>query len=417
MVLEGLFLESVEAAVGKSVSEGKVLVVYCSFGDDAWLNSWFRLKESIEELNKVAVWLKLIDGTQDFMYFKQISPNVSIPGVTVIKNGQISLELSESDSLDDNWGKLCGTLEIPINKDTEPVVKKAKIVMDEQPVDQESSSRILYYNETIKRQHDEKLERDRILELIKADKAQRNNLTHTENSSQKTTEVLDNIRDQSRLHSKKCMLLIRLTDGKTLKNEFESSQNLNDVRKWVDASRTDGDAPYLFHRTIPRMTFTDGDEIKTLDSLELAPRSALILKSLENSSNKLNITNTQSPGLFSRVISGFSSWLNTEVEDELDNFDGRIDYKSPDVLKNLHTPILPSNRATPNENGPNDTSKNKETSGSESPATGSAIQEVPCSRSVSPNVYQFVNSADKDDQRENSTFNGNNISLESHKDD
>ena len=72
-----------------------------------------------------------------------------------------------------------------------------------------------------------------------------------------------------------------MTDGKTLKHEFNSSETLNDVRKWVDLNRTDGDCPYSFHRGIPRVTFKDSDELKTLETLELTPRSALLLKPLE----------------------------------------------------------------------------------------------------------------------------------------
>ncbi|RYC53654.1 hypothetical protein CHU98_g12554, partial [Xylaria longipes] len=44
-----------------------------------------------------------------------------------------------------------------------------------------------------------------------------------------------------------CNLQVRLMDGSTIRSRFASDKTLGtDVRRWIDAERTDGDAPYSF---------------------------------------------------------------------------------------------------------------------------------------------------------------------------
>lgn len=77
-------------------------------------------------------------------------------------------------------------------------------------------------------------------------------------------------------------LQVRLFDGSTLRNRFPSSKTLReDVRKWVDAERTDGSKePYRFKVVLapqPSRTIDDTEEDKSLADLGLSPSSTLIL--------------------------------------------------------------------------------------------------------------------------------------------
>ncbi|KAF6810245.1 UBX domain-containing protein 4 [Colletotrichum sojae] len=77
-------------------------------------------------------------------------------------------------------------------------------------------------------------------------------------------------------------LQVRLFDGSTLRNRFPSSKTLReDVRKWIDAERTDGSRdPYRFKVVLapqPSRAIDDTEEDKSLADLGLSPSSTLIL--------------------------------------------------------------------------------------------------------------------------------------------
>ncbi|KAH9884029.1 hypothetical protein F4778DRAFT_764488 [Xylariomycetidae sp. FL2044] len=75
-----------------------------------------------------------------------------------------------------------------------------------------------------------------------------------------------------------CSLQVRLFDGSTIRSKFPSDKTLHqDVRAWVDAERTDSDAPYMFRVMFPGKMIEPTQEIKSLFSLGLAPSATLIL--------------------------------------------------------------------------------------------------------------------------------------------
>lgn len=115
----------------------------------------------------------------------------------------------------------------------------------------------------------------------------------------------DKIYDPSRLHNVTCTLQFKLTDGATIKHEFASTTKLLTVRQWLDNHRTDGDMPYRFHRPLQRTSLKESDELKSLDELQLPPRSRLILEQVASTSNQAgtNIIHQQKPGFFSRFWS------------------------------------------------------------------------------------------------------------------
>ncbi|KAL6940181.1 hypothetical protein ACO0QE_004076 [Hanseniaspora vineae] len=263
-----------------------------------------------------------------------------------------------------------------------------------------SESEKKYREELLEQQRKAKEEKLRIKHLLEQDKKERQALLREQRAGHKSS--LDNQNDvggtlvlkdnisHERQFANKCALAFKLTDGKTLKNIFDSNLTLNDVRKWVDEHRTDGDVPFSFHRSIPRMTFGDADELKSLKSLELPPRSVLILKTLEfDHSRKLAHANdASSQSLLSKMCSGMATWWS-----------GSVNHREEQDSAN-HSDALYQNQVDENES--------VESNLPLSPTVSSK------SRSTTPNVHQLVLDKDKKDEPRE-TYNGNNLSLEDDK--
>ncbi|KAI1366638.1 hypothetical protein F5Y08DRAFT_123468 [Xylaria arbuscula] len=103
-----------------------------------------------------------------------------------------------------------------------------------------------------------------------------------------------------------CSLQVRLLDGTTIRTRFASDKTLgSDVRKWVDAERTDGDAPYSFRVVLtprPNKVVQPQEEIKSLLSLGLAPSATLVLIP-----NKYTSAYARgNGGMFGSIIGAFS---------------------------------------------------------------------------------------------------------------
>ena len=403
-----IFQESVEEAVAQSLKANKVLAVYINSGNDEWLNKWFRLSDNNQKvLTDVAVWLQLLKGSPQCDYFEQIFPDVVVPSVYLVVNGQIKSVIQGEPSVW-LWKQLTEALEITMSVDQAPdtvatdsqpqsetTIKKPKNETFKEQV-QETSQQV-YHDEVVKERKAEVEERKRILKLLEADKEERRAMeTRESQMSTEPVEVHDNIKNRSILHTENCTLQIRLTNSETLTRKFKSTDTLNEVRTWVDVNRTDGDHPYAFHRNIPRMTFSESDEMKTLETLDLTPRSALTLQPLDTTTKPMNIAEMQQPGLLNKVYTGFSSWWGGETQQAMQM------RPTQNASNEYHMPA--ATRNTRLENTQNVDREQSETN--------------IASRSVTPNVFQLVNSDDIErDDKEKDTYNGNNISLEKNKDD
>ncbi|KAI0803827.1 hypothetical protein GGR55DRAFT_376625 [Xylaria sp. FL0064] len=103
-----------------------------------------------------------------------------------------------------------------------------------------------------------------------------------------------------------CSLQVRLLDGTTIRTRFASDKTLaNDVRKWVDEERTDGDAPYSFRIVLtprPNKVVEPQEEIKSLLSLGLVPSATLVLIP-----TRYSVAYARAGGVFSPIIGVFSS--------------------------------------------------------------------------------------------------------------
>ncbi|CAL9730461.1 UBX domain-containing protein 7 [Monosporozyma unispora] len=444
-MLSSLFIEYVQEAVAQSTQKDLCLVVFVTDSSQTdgnnWLQKWFHLNNdiTINHLKTMATWLRLVEGTQELQYFEQIFPGVVVPSLYLIYRGEIKLLLMDDpnddvETVKGYWDQLMNTLKentprmnvaninqaspfppstplVSETNATSPANTKHDRTFKEQV---EETTQQMYKEKVAKERRMDLEEKERILRLVKADKEERKARKHERELQQEhplqTDDVVipdlnvhDNIKNVQILHSVNCILQIKLTNGNSIKHTFNHDDTLNEVRKWVDQNRTDGDLPYAFHRNIPRYTFQDSDELKTLESLELTPRSLLILKPLETRQNPLNISEVENPGLFGKVYNSFSSFWgrNNEPNTTTQGLWGPSSFNDSDV--NLHDNSIINTRY--------EQSSNYETQNNENTPN-------PASRSLTPNVYQFHNTDDNvDEDKEKETYNGNAIKLEKRPED
>lgn len=110
------------------------------------------------------------------------------------------------------------------------------------------------------------------------------------------TGTCDNAREKNNeVDQKYCILVLKLFDGRSIMNTFKEDDSLKDVRRWLESERKIGrdsllgsfvdtcdcQLNYFFYLpSIPRITYSQEEELMPLVKLNLCPRSVLILKSL-----------------------------------------------------------------------------------------------------------------------------------------
>lgn len=73
-------------------------------------------------------------------------------------------------------------------------------------------------------------------------------------------------------------LQFRLTNGESMRANFDGGALLSEVRSWLDVHRTDGGAPYLLVVPYPLRVLGPQDLDSSLVHLGVAPRSTLVLE-------------------------------------------------------------------------------------------------------------------------------------------
>jgi len=127
-----------------------------------------------------------------------------------------------------------------------------------------------------KKEREEKKERHKreILERMEEEKKAR--LAQTTQASTNTEVIAPKKTEQD---YNTCTIQIKLTNGQTLKQTFNSSDTLLVVHDWVSKNRTDGAKPFALCNTFPRKVFSE-QELKTITLIDakLVPRGALIIQ-------------------------------------------------------------------------------------------------------------------------------------------
>ncbi|CAH2354718.1 hypothetical protein CLIB1423_18S02146 [[Candida] railenensis] len=216
-----------------------------------------------------------------------------------------------------------------------------------------------------KSKKEQNLETQRIRALLEADEKERRAKQREERSLKEFTQdkieqaqpVTDKPKEKTST-AKVCKLSIKLFDGSSLIHDFLPTQTLSQVRDWLDRETEGGIIPnttssmpafaspsvpqpthYVFYRPVlPRITYTDDQEFKTLDELELCPRSALILKPIYED---LGFTKSYPNAKASGVISN-ATYLAKRVGNALFSFfDYGVDHIEEDLESIRHRAASP----------------------------------------------------------------------------
>lgn len=92
-------------------------------------------------------------------------------------------------------------------------------------------------------------------------------------------DKVENLSNTKIQQSNECTLRIKLDDSKTITHTFNScTNNLKDVKEYIETI-TNKKIPryHSFHRVLPKKRFNGLDELKSLNTLDLMPRSTLYL--------------------------------------------------------------------------------------------------------------------------------------------
>ncbi|KAK3674276.1 hypothetical protein LTR78_005745 [Recurvomyces mirabilis] len=143
------------------------------------------------------------------------------------------------------------------------------------------------------RKDEAKKEKERILERIEADKAERRLRAQRAKEPTSSAEAQESPLPQSRLAAQTrsagasgtCALLIRLFDGSSVRGKFSTSNTLGrDVRNWIKEQAPQGsggaDIPFTFRQILaprPSRSIEMSEEFHTLADLELVPNATLVL--------------------------------------------------------------------------------------------------------------------------------------------
>ncbi|KAJ4416064.1 hypothetical protein N0V82_006987 [Gnomoniopsis sp. IMI 355080] len=111
-----------------------------------------------------------------------------------------------------------------------------------------------------------------------------------------------------------CAIQVRLFDGSTIRTRFPAKATISqEVRKWVDENRTDGNDPYTFKiilTPLPNKAIDHGtEEDQTLEELGLAPSSTLVLTPVDRYSSAYTNMNAGLTNPVSRLVTAVLAFL------------------------------------------------------------------------------------------------------------
>lgn len=298
--MSNMFIPSVSEAVSASMQQNKPLIV-CLVGKELvqseiqWKNYISRfINESNVTILDGFVMVMLVEGTQDFTYFKEIFREVECGWFYVVFQGKLLAHTKDPEGFNEVLNRYR-------RQETAPETTTNSNSNTSTLLNNRSRNPKLFKTDT--------QEYNRIKKLIDNDKRERMVGTST-TSTTPTPASTPTTTPTTTSPSGFCSLSIRLLDGKTIKHDFPSTSNLNDVRKWLDSesglnlipntsympsfASPDRSQPshYCFNSPgIPRVTYSDNEEFQTLASLSLVPRSVIILKPVYDDTMAVAYTN------------------------------------------------------------------------------------------------------------------------------
>ncbi|ODV83034.1 hypothetical protein CANARDRAFT_10010 [[Candida] arabinofermentans NRRL YB-2248] len=155
-----------------------------------------------------------------------------------------------------------------------PVKKKFKTLKEESA----EISAQKYRENVMKQRKQLKLDKERILKLMKQDRLEKSLESKT---VKKNEPIHENIRNDTIKSMDEYLLQLKLFDGEVMKLKSPKTDTLLMVReRIIDQFEEYAQLPFKFFNTIERITYSSEDEIKTLEDLNLN-KCTLILKPVD----------------------------------------------------------------------------------------------------------------------------------------
>lgn len=281
-------------AINSSKVNKKPLAVYLSKDNNLeWLSSWVN-EDNVDLINngKACILLKIDinDLNSHYQFFKTYFKNLSnyehqvyediFAGrenvLVIIHNNEFQYAINnemENQEKNDLLQAFISDFQEKPKSISKPTTKSQPEKLDSQKV---------YKNEYLKAKNEDRLERQRLRKLIELDRLEKkekslnNNVSSTASENEVIIEQLkDNIKTKGT--NKDCKLSIKTPENRNIIHTFTKDETLDDVRKYL--MEEEGiQREFFFHRNIPRLTYKDMDEFKSLEELDLLPRSVLLIE-------------------------------------------------------------------------------------------------------------------------------------------
>ncbi|KAF0270107.1 hypothetical protein FOG48_00851 [Hanseniaspora uvarum] len=315
-------------AINRSKINKKPLVVYLSKNNDLnWINSWINedvvdlinkrnacilLKIHINEMNIhyqfFKTYMKSLNNNENEMYEEVFSTKDNV--LVIIHNNESQYVIN--DDMDEEEKNEILQAFISDFKDELKVVSSTE---NENKKDDNDLSTV-QRNEYLKAKNEDFLERQRLRKLIELDRLeQKETLNNNENTDTLINEVIiadlkDNIKTKD--NNSECKLSIKTPENKNIIRTFDKNDTLDNVRKYL-MEEENIKKEFFFHRIIPRVTYKDMDEFKTLEELDLLPRSVLLVEyKCGNQQKELKYFDSKTHNS-NGIIRSLMNWWNGDV--------------------------------------------------------------------------------------------------------
>lgn len=278
-----------------------------------WVNSWISENntQSIEN-NNACVLINIYKSEADSQYqsLKRFLGSMDDVQIDIIDDNQLviihnnEVQFVINDSMDD--------------EEKNEVLRPFIVDFEDEDKNVENNTETVastYKKEYLKAKHEDTLEKERVLKLIELDRLEKHNDVQ---SDVKMPELKDNIHKKELVDE--CKLSIKTPENQNIIFTFNKNKTLDDVRRFL-MDEKDIKREFFFHRIIPRITYKDMDEFKTLEELDLLPRSVLVIEYKSESHQKVFKFFDAKNGS-SGIIGSFMNWwhgdasLHVDAEDE-----------------------------------------------------------------------------------------------------
>lgn len=279
-VITKLFVQNVTSAVQDSVTSKRPLFVYAATGKDLMTQKFLVSNGKpndfvLSALAQNFVCLKIQAGLAEFKQFQEVYKAALAPSFTVLVDGRPSGQIKESQS-PELFAKL-------IEKHVPGLNLLSLACLTPTSVEKHKS-------EFARKKKEEAKERERLRALIAADRRE----TRISSGIQKKEKKQNSLPAGK---TEKFVLSVRLLDGEMVRGEFEGTNTLMDVKRWIENEKNviltlsenglsgimtrpgfPEPSHIAFYAPGTNVTYTEPQELCRLRDLDLFPRLALILK-------------------------------------------------------------------------------------------------------------------------------------------